>query len=159
MNKTLVIGIVVVVVGIFAVGGFLLWMMQSSPVPAQPNNEQTQSSSSGTGGLSPEEAGRVVPLKSKINLKAETTSEGVLLKWDTSDSGVLVYYDIHEREPGTIGWGELVKRVAAQQDQSSYSYVVTGRVSGQTYEYQIIGINVSGGYEIKETASKSIEVV
>ena len=91
MNKTLVIGIVVVVVGIFAVGGFLLWMMQSSPVPAQPNNEQTQSSSSGTGGLSPEEAALVVPLKRKINLKAENRSEGVSLNWDHSDSGAMVF--------------------------------------------------------------------
>ncbi|MEK7510586.1 MAG: hypothetical protein AAB567_03525 [Patescibacteria group bacterium] len=41
MSKTLVIGIVVVVVGIFILGGFLLWQMQPSPPPAQPAVQQT----------------------------------------------------------------------------------------------------------------------
>ncbi|HEX9722073.1 MAG TPA: hypothetical protein VGA53_02310 [Candidatus Paceibacterota bacterium] len=45
MSKPLVIGIAVAVVGIFALGGFFLWQMRTSPLPAPPEIQQEDGAS------------------------------------------------------------------------------------------------------------------
>jgi len=121
--------------------------------------EQIQAPSTGLPGLTAEEARRIVPVISKISLTAESMSEGVLLRWVVTKEVSLNYYDVYRRTPGSIGWGELIERIEAKNDYlGPFEYVDKKVIPSSQYVYQILGVRLSGKYEITEEVSNSIEV-
>lgn len=142
------------------IGGLATLFIANSKFGKKEENSQTKQVSEGQMGLTPEQASQIEPFVQEIKLSVRTTTDGVLLEWEPKSNLTVDYFDVYKRRPDTIGWGEMINRAVVSNEQNDlYNYLDKDVTKGRSYEYQIIGVKLSGEYEIKEEASNIIDLI
>ena len=144
---------------LIVIGVLTTLFIANSKFGQKEGNSQTQQVLEGQMGLTPEQASQIEPFVQEIKLSVRTTTIGVLLEWEPKSNITVDYFDVHKKPSGTIDWGEMINRVVVSNKQNNlYNYLDKDTTNGNSYEYQIIGVKLSGKYEIKEEASNIVEV-
>ncbi len=111
-------------------------------------------------GITPEQAGQVQPLRKNINLKAKKVNNAIELNWSYKNKDKKIsYFDVSRSIYESGGWNDPVARIPLVKGQDDYKYIDTTGESNAKYFYQIIGIWVSNGYEVKDEISENVEIV
>ena len=149
-----------VILVLIVIGSLATLFIAYSKFGQKEENSQTQQVSEGQTGLTPEQASQIEPFAQEIKLSVQTTTDGVLLEWEPKSNLTVDYFDVYKRRPNTIGWGEMINRAVVSSEQKDlYNYLDKDVTKGNSYEYQIIGVKLSGKYEIKEEASNIVDLI
>ena len=115
-------------------------------------------------GLTPDEAKRVKPVVNDLTLTAQSTKDGIRLQWsairDIWTQYPARYFDVYKSCPATTsGPGEKIARLDAHEDhRGPYEFTDTASSLETTCDYQVVGVWISGRYEVAQYLSNHVEV-